>query len=135
MLMACWVWKIIAWENDLSTYEEKSVAVAFGIQLEELERRSSDFSNLLKVLSFLDPEHISLDMIVEGGEELRSASYPIPAGTIPLDSQSRECDMTAAPPTFKSVIALICSACAASAGYPTISASVSGWICFQHGRV
>jgi tetratricopeptide (TPR) repeat protein len=109
MLMACWLWKIIAWENDLSTYEEKSVAVAFGIQLEELERRSSDFSNLLKVLSFLDPERISLDMIVEGGEELRSASYPISAGTTPLDSLSREGDTTAVSPTFKSVIALICS--------------------------
>jgi tetratricopeptide (TPR) repeat protein len=67
---------LIKWENNLSGYEQKSVAVTFGTQLEELERQSPDFGNLLKVLSFLDPESIPLNMITEGAEasQLQSAS-------------------------------------------------------------
>jgi tetratricopeptide (TPR) repeat protein len=67
---------LIRWENNFSGYEQKSVAVTFGTQLEELEHQSPNFGNLLKVLSFLDPESIPLNMITEGAEssQLQSAS-------------------------------------------------------------
>lgn len=58
-------------ENNLSNYEQKSVAVTFGSQLKELESRSPDCNNLLRVLSFFDPEGIPLDMISEGVGGLR----------------------------------------------------------------
>lgn len=57
--------KLISWQNNLSTYERKSVAATFSTQLEELERQSPHSSNLLKVLSFFDPESIPLEIIAE----------------------------------------------------------------------
>jgi tetratricopeptide (TPR) repeat protein len=60
--------KVMSWENKLSNYEVKSVAATFTSQLEDLGYRSPDSSNLLKLLSFLDPESISLDMILQGAE-------------------------------------------------------------------
>jgi hypothetical protein len=60
--------KVMSWENKLSNYEVKSVAATFTSQLEDLACRSPDASNLLKLLSFLDPESISLDMILQGAE-------------------------------------------------------------------
>ena len=67
--------KLIRWENNLSGYEQKSVVATFGTQLEELECQSPDFGDLLKVLSFLDPESIPLNMIIKGAEasQFRSA--------------------------------------------------------------
>jgi hypothetical protein len=60
----------------LSIYEQKSATADFTTQLEELEHQYPNFSNLLKVLSFFDPESTPLHMIVKGAEEfqLRSAS-------------------------------------------------------------
>jgi tetratricopeptide (TPR) repeat protein len=60
--------QLINWENSLSNYEQKSVAITFSTQLEELERQYPDSSNLLMVLSFFDPESIPLHMITEGAE-------------------------------------------------------------------
>src|SRR5580658_805149 len=57
------------WENDLSTYEENSVAATFASQLNDLESRFPDASNFLKVLSFLDPECIPLAMITQGAQD------------------------------------------------------------------
>jgi tetratricopeptide (TPR) repeat protein len=62
--------KVMSWENKLSNYEVKSVAATFTSQLEDLGCRSPDSSNLLKLLSFLDPESISLDMISQGAERV-----------------------------------------------------------------
>jgi tetratricopeptide (TPR) repeat protein len=61
---------VISWENDLSTYEEKSVAATFASQLDGLERQCPNASDLLKVLSFFDPESIPLGMITQGAEVL-----------------------------------------------------------------
>jgi len=66
--------KLISWENNLSYYEQKSVAVMFSTQLEELERQSPDVSNLSKVLSFFDPESIPLSMIIKGAEGMQRPS-------------------------------------------------------------
>ena len=64
----------MCWQNTLSSYEQNSVAVTFATQLEELERRSPDISNLLKVLSFFDPEGMPIKMIIEGADELQRKS-------------------------------------------------------------
>jgi hypothetical protein len=56
----------------LSNYEVKSVAATFTSQLEDLARRSLDASNLLWLLAFLDPENLSLDMIIQGAEAVSS---------------------------------------------------------------
>jgi len=61
---------MISWENDLSSYEQKSVAATFSAQLEGLELHSPNASNLLKVLSFFDPENIPLKMIIDGAGEV-----------------------------------------------------------------
>src|SRR3984957_7252073 len=57
------------WESELSVHEERSVAATFSRQFDKLNAESHDVGNLLKVLSFLDPENISVDMIVHGAEE------------------------------------------------------------------
>ncbi|KAF7977303.1 hypothetical protein HWV62_4281 [Athelia sp. TMB] len=62
--------ELINWENDLSDYEEKSVAATFARQLSELKIRHKDCSNLLQVIAFLDPEAISLQMLSDGGKEM-----------------------------------------------------------------
>jgi hypothetical protein len=72
---------LISWENNLSGYEQKSVAVTFTTQLEELEGLSPDFSNLFKVLSFFDPESIPLKIITEGAEALQLRSAVSSEGT------------------------------------------------------
>jgi tetratricopeptide (TPR) repeat protein len=68
----------LSWENRLSSYEQKSIAITFSTQLQELDSQFPISGNLLKVLSFFDPESIPLHMIVEGAKDLRlsSASHP-----------------------------------------------------------
>ena len=58
------------WEDTLSYYEHRSVATTFNCQLDVLGRECPDASNLLKVLAFLDPEGISLDMLTDGATAL-----------------------------------------------------------------
>lgn len=83
--------KLIRWENKLSNYEQKSIAATFATQLEKLKSQSPDFSNLLTVLSFFDPESIPLHIIIKGAEELRSqsASSSNLPGTIPINGSTR----------------------------------------------
>jgi hypothetical protein len=50
-------------------YEERSVAATFATQFEQLNQLSPDINNLLKVLSFLDPDRIPVGMIVQGAKE------------------------------------------------------------------
>src|ERR1700722_11274100 len=57
------------WESELSLHEERSVAATFSRQFDKLNAESRDVGNLWKVLSFLDPENISVEMIVHGAEE------------------------------------------------------------------
>ena len=78
--------KLISWKNELSNYEQKSVAVTFATQLEELDRQSHACSSLLKILSFFDPESIPLNMITDGAEFLKFPKCPLPSdGTAPLN--------------------------------------------------
>src|ERR1700722_12682909 len=59
----------IRWESELSINEERSVAATFSRQFDKLNSESRDVGNLLKVLSFLDPENIPLEMVVNGAKE------------------------------------------------------------------
>jgi hypothetical protein len=61
---------MLSWENDLSNYEERSVAAMFNThtQQDALSLRYPDGIDLLKVLSFLDPEYIPFSMITRGAE-------------------------------------------------------------------
>src|ERR1700722_1087377 len=59
----------ISWESELSIHEERSVAATFSRQFDKLNAESPDVGNLLKLLSFLDPENIPVGMIVDGAEE------------------------------------------------------------------
>jgi tetratricopeptide (TPR) repeat protein len=68
--------QIMSWENQMATYEEKSVTATFMTQLDDLERQSPDASNLLKILSFFDPESITLTMITQGAEALSRSLAP-----------------------------------------------------------
>jgi tetratricopeptide (TPR) repeat protein len=58
---------MLQWENDLTSYQEKSVTAAFEALFSELDRNSARF---LKLLSFLDPERIPLNVLVEGAKRL-----------------------------------------------------------------
>ena len=106
-LTICEHGKLINWKNDLSYYEQKSIAVTFGSQLEALESKCPDYSNFFKVLSFFDPERISLSMITEGVEELklRSESH---TGSSFIFSPEGHAD-GATDKLLKSLIALILS--------------------------
>jgi tetratricopeptide (TPR) repeat protein len=75
-----------------------------------LERRSPDYSNLLKVLSFFDPESISLSMIAEGVADLQlqSAPHAKSPGTILLGGHTDNLNNTSSvSPKLESLIALI----------------------------
>ena len=56
----------MTWENDLSSYQEKSIAATFVCQLQDLEMKFQDARNLLTILAYLDPENIALDMLQTG---------------------------------------------------------------------
>jgi tetratricopeptide (TPR) repeat protein len=67
------------------------VADTFGRQFNLLNKESHDIGNLLKVLSFFNPENIPVEMIIDGAEKwLRSRDepQPIPPQPIPPPSKS-----------------------------------------------
>jgi len=68
----------IRWESDLSFYEERSVAATFSRQFEKLNEESGDLSNLLKLLSFFDPETIPVRMIIDGAKEWLRVQNELP---------------------------------------------------------
>ncbi|KZP10457.1 TPR-like protein [Athelia psychrophila] len=70
------MYQIISWENDLSSYEQKSVAATFISQLKELKKRSPVASTLLKVLSFLDPERIPVRMLIDAAGDTAGDKTP-----------------------------------------------------------
>lgn len=84
---------MISWENNLSRFEEKSIVVLFSSTLGNLERQFPDICSLLQVLSFFDPESITMEMIVGGAQHLGRQHMPSPplpvANTaFPVDSRS-----------------------------------------------
>jgi tetratricopeptide (TPR) repeat protein len=58
---------MLQWENDLTSYQEQSVTATFEALFAELDQ---DSSRLLKLLSFLDPERIPLNILIEGAKGL-----------------------------------------------------------------
>jgi tetratricopeptide (TPR) repeat protein len=72
----------------------------FTKQFDRLNQVSHDISNLLKLLSFLDPEKISVEMLVKGAKELLHPHYP------PQYIQSQPINNS---PEFRSLVTLITS--------------------------
>ena len=66
----------MSWENSLSEYEHKSVAATFACQLEDLDRQCPDASHFLRVLAFLDPESIPLEMLTTGAKLVSESRRP-----------------------------------------------------------
>jgi hypothetical protein len=108
---------MIQWENDLSSYEELSVARTILNQLDELNQQFRCIGNLLKLLSFLDPENIPVAMIVDGAKVQsqhrpeNASSQPNPQ-TFEGHTESYANDITTTPylsPEFDSLITLIIS--------------------------
>jgi hypothetical protein len=64
---------MIRWENNMSTYEARSVAATFITQLERLSRDAND---LLNILSFFDPESIPVKIVVEGATDIVHSRRP-----------------------------------------------------------
>ena len=62
--MLTWSCQVFAWDNDLSSYEQKSVAATFMLQLEDLDRQSPDAGRIMKIISFLDPESFGTNILV-----------------------------------------------------------------------
>jgi hypothetical protein len=52
------------------------VAATFTSQLQDLDQKSPDASNLLRVLAFLDPESIPLEMLIAGAKAIVEAQEP-----------------------------------------------------------
>ncbi|KAI9854314.1 MAG: hypothetical protein M1824_000407 [Vezdaea acicularis] len=77
--------QVLSWENDLTSYEQKSVTATFVSQFDTLDRLHPETSSLLKILSFLDPEGIPVDMIVEGAKTLLQQ----PSSTMLLDNSAQ----------------------------------------------
>ena len=71
----------MSWENDLSSYQEKSIAATFVCQLRDLEIQCQDASSLLKMLAYLDHESISLDMLRAGAAAISELPSPISLST------------------------------------------------------
>ena len=57
---------MLEWENDSSRYENKSVMACFAPVLRQIEQASPGMEDLLRILAFLDPEGIQIDMLKEG---------------------------------------------------------------------
>ena len=85
ILIALLLEKLISWNNNLLSYEQRSIAVTFTTQLKQLNRESYDCSNLLKVLSFFDLESIPLNMVTDrvGGLRLCFVSHSILSNNTP----------------------------------------------------
>ncbi|KZP22297.1 hypothetical protein FIBSPDRAFT_824649 [Athelia psychrophila] len=62
--------EVIHWENNLNTYDETSIMAAFTLQLQKLNEIDPDAHKLLKVLAFLDPENIPIDIMSLGARSI-----------------------------------------------------------------
>ena len=58
--------QLIAWENNLQRYQEKSIAASFIRHLRHLNRRFPTAADLLKVMAYLNTENISLEVLGHG---------------------------------------------------------------------
>src|SRR5438477_8141291 len=80
---------MMKWENDLSIYQETSVAATFTCQLDDLQQHFPDVSNLLKILAYFDPESIPLDMLITGASVLsKSQLQKTPDSVTPTPQQT-----------------------------------------------
>lgn len=71
------LYKILSWENKLSSHEEDSVAATFTTSFLNLHTSSHEVANLLQLLSFFDVEGVSTDVIIAGTRSAVLAPEPI----------------------------------------------------------
>ncbi|KZP24758.1 TPR-like protein [Athelia psychrophila] len=63
--------EVLSWENNLSTYEAKSVLGTINVQLQSLDEINPDAHKLVKALAFFDPENIPLDILSLGARSIK----------------------------------------------------------------
>jgi tetratricopeptide (TPR) repeat protein len=63
---------MIEWKSDLATDQQRSVLATFDTLLDQLERDFPETYDILRVLSFLDPEDVPLAMLTDGAQILSS---------------------------------------------------------------
>ncbi|KAL8715491.1 MAG: hypothetical protein Q9220_000826 [cf. Caloplaca sp. 1 TL-2023] len=66
--------EVLSWENDLSLYEEKSVAATFAPALNKIRQTAPDALTLLRVFSLCDPERVPLSILEQGCTALKQES-------------------------------------------------------------
>jgi hypothetical protein len=101
----------MTWENDLTSYQEKSIAATFICQLRDLDMQFQDASNLLKILAYLDPESISPDVLRTGAatvlESQLSTSLPTPSfpyKKLPLLQITKDMSQNVDPPETSPIV-------------------------------
>ncbi|KZP22100.1 TPR-like protein [Athelia psychrophila] len=62
--------EVITWENNLTTYEEKSVLATITVQLQKLDEIDPDAHKLIKTLAFLDPDNIPINILSLGARAI-----------------------------------------------------------------
>ncbi|KZP12197.1 TPR-like protein [Athelia psychrophila] len=62
--------EVISWENNLTTYQEKSVLATITAQLQKLDEIDPDAHKLLKTLAFLDPDNIPINILSLGARAI-----------------------------------------------------------------
>src|ERR1700735_2692312 len=70
--------QVLRWENNLSSYEKNSVEATFATSFVQLDTEFPVVANFLRILAFLDPESISIDIIVNGSQYLLLSPSVIP---------------------------------------------------------
>jgi tetratricopeptide (TPR) repeat protein len=71
--------QVIEWESDLATDQQRSVVATFDTLLDQLERDLPKTYDVLRILSFFDPEDIPLAMLTDGARMASSLrDQPLP---------------------------------------------------------
>jgi hypothetical protein len=71
--------KVIEWESDLATDQQRSAVATFDNLLDQLERDLPQTDDVLRILSFFDLEDIPLAMLTDGARKASSLlDQPLP---------------------------------------------------------
>jgi tetratricopeptide (TPR) repeat protein len=80
-------YQMIEWESDLASDQQRSVVATFHSLLDQLERDFPQSYDILRFLSFLDPEYIPLAILTDGAQEsLPRLDQPLPGNSKPESS-------------------------------------------------
>ena len=90
--------QLIAWENHLLRYQEKSIAATFIRHLRDLDRQFPPAADLLKVMAYLNTDKISLEVLTRGAAAVSTMHMlkPPASGTSLLVNASSSMNKTKA---------------------------------------